>query len=218
MKFMKFFDWVESFSIPEMFMIFIFLLFIILPFQPSNAIARFFDSSLGMASLFFITLLLFVLFHPVVGIVYIFVAYEILRRSSLQTLNVPILQMPSSNKNLQPTKLGTQSSNKALKKLRNNKPLLPNSNTTDTDLLKPHTSTPIMTTNNGVTLREGGVLAGNQATRNTQMANLNPPTANTLEEEQISQYGPLTGKNMLSFDEPTFKPTNASKIPAAKFM
>jgi len=217
---MKFFDWVESFSIPEMFMIFLFLLFVILPFQPSLAIARFFDSSLGMASLFFITLLLFVLFHPVVGIVYIFVAYEILRRSSLKTQNIPILQMPSSSKNkLNPTQIGTQSSNKALQQMRPTTSHLTTNTASNTlphnDLLKPHTTSPL---NGSSTIREGGVLAGNQATRDIQMAELNPTKASTLEEEQIMQFGPLTGKGNLTFDAPTFKPVNASKIPAAKFM
>jgi hypothetical protein len=114
MKLLKFFDWVESFSIPEMILIFVFVLYVLLPINPSVQVAQFFDSALGMATLFFLTLAFFVITHPVVGVIYIFVAYETLRRSSLKIQHIPVIHAPT----LAAARAGTQSSNQALQQMR----------------------------------------------------------------------------------------------------
>jgi len=50
------------------------------------------DSSLGMLTVFVVTVYLFFNVNPVVAVVYIFVAYELLRRSSNKTGRVTIVQ------------------------------------------------------------------------------------------------------------------------------
>ena len=53
---------------------------------------RMIDSPLGMAVLFGITLSLFVYFNPILGVLYIFVAYELLRRSSNISVRTAMLE------------------------------------------------------------------------------------------------------------------------------
>jgi hypothetical protein len=63
----------------------IFILYIVLPIQTPDFLAIAIDSSLGMLSIFIITVYLFFHVNPILAVVYIFVAYELLRRSSLVT-------------------------------------------------------------------------------------------------------------------------------------
>ena len=57
------------------------------------------DSPLGMISIFCVTLYLFLYTNPVLGILYIFVAYELLRRSSNVTARSAIIQYVPSQSN-----------------------------------------------------------------------------------------------------------------------
>jgi len=50
------------------------------------------DSSLGMLSIFIITVYLFFHVNPILAVVYIFVAYELLRRSANKGGNVTLMQ------------------------------------------------------------------------------------------------------------------------------
>jgi hypothetical protein len=246
MKLLKFFDWVESFSIPEMILIFVFVLYVLLPINPSVQVAQFFDSALGMATLFFLTLAFFVITHPVVGVIYIFVAYETLRRSSLKIQHIPVIHAPT----LAAARSGTESSNKALQQMRPTNvghisTLNPHSAVSASvgqpNLLKPNKRTAFPTDpailretkgyalpkdkfQNGVDasqhqaplIKEGGVDFGTQYNKDNKMKELNPPHQKTLEEELISKFGPLDAAPKLSYEEPTFKPV-ATKLPASVF-
>jgi hypothetical protein len=238
MKLLKFLDWVDSFSIPEMILIFVFVLFIILPIQPTIAIAQFFNSALGMAILFFLTMAFFVVTHPVVGVVFLFVAYEVLRRSSLKSKHIPVIHAPT----LAGSRPGTQSSNASLQDMRQPthyanhvstlKPHSPvDASITAPDLLKPHqkqvgniTHPPLVLSdkqsapriNQGPLIKEGGVDLGTQSEKDRKMAELNPHPDKTLEEDIISKFGPLNGTSTMSLDMPTYKPVSA-KLPAALF-
>ena len=66
----------------EMVFFVIFVLYIIFPIKTPDMLAPYIDSSLGMVALFCITVALFVYSNPVLGVLYIFVAYEVVRRSS----------------------------------------------------------------------------------------------------------------------------------------
>ena len=88
----KLFTWIESFSYVEMSLIFLFLLFIIVPISFNRTFALFFDSSLGMVLLFLATLYFFLVTHPVLGVLFLFVSYELLRRSHAVVKHVPILR------------------------------------------------------------------------------------------------------------------------------
>lgn len=60
----------------------LFLLYLILPIQTPVQLAPFIDTPFGMLVLFCITLYLFFFRNPLLGILYVFFAYELLRRTS----------------------------------------------------------------------------------------------------------------------------------------
>ena len=75
----------KKLSAIEMILMVMFILFIIFPVEIPSSLANIIDSPLGMVVLFGITLSLFIFFNPVLGVLYILVAYELLRRSSTNT-------------------------------------------------------------------------------------------------------------------------------------
>jgi len=85
-------DLFKSFSQLELLLLGIFILYIILPIQTPSFFSGAIHSSLGMLSIFIITVFLFFHVNPVLAVVYIFVAYELLRRSSNHTGNVTLMQ------------------------------------------------------------------------------------------------------------------------------
>lgn len=79
-------------TVLEIVLVALFLLAIFAPYEIPASVGYFIDSSLGMIVFFLITLGLFVYFHPILGIVYLGVAYELIRRSALGLKQVPIIQ------------------------------------------------------------------------------------------------------------------------------
>ena len=82
----------KSFSQLEILLLVIFILYIVLPIQTPDFLAGAINSSLGMLFIFIITVYLFFHVNPILAVVYIFVAYELLRRSGNKVGNVTILQ------------------------------------------------------------------------------------------------------------------------------
>jgi hypothetical protein len=76
----------------EMVLLVVFVLYIVLPIETPEMIAPAIDSPLGMLVMFCITLYLFLYSNPVLGVLYIFVAYELLRRSSNKTLRSDMVE------------------------------------------------------------------------------------------------------------------------------
>ena len=72
----------QKISVPEIALLFVFIIYILFPISTPASIAPLVDSPLGYVSIFVITLLLFVYTSPILGVLYIFVAYELIRRSS----------------------------------------------------------------------------------------------------------------------------------------
>ena len=60
----------------------LFILFIIFPFKLPLIIANVFNSSLGLILLFIVAIYLFFYKNPILGVIFILVAYELIRRSS----------------------------------------------------------------------------------------------------------------------------------------
>jgi predicted membrane protein len=60
----------------------LFLIYLIFPIQTPVWLSPFVDSPVGILLLFCITLYLFLYMNPILGIVFVFVAYEVLRRSA----------------------------------------------------------------------------------------------------------------------------------------
>lgn len=68
-------------SIQEIILVVIFVIYIISPINTPDAVSRLVESHLGLASIFAVTVFLFIYTNPILGILYIFVAYELIRRS-----------------------------------------------------------------------------------------------------------------------------------------
>jgi uncharacterized membrane protein (DUF485 family) len=82
----------KSFSQLEILLLVIFILYIVLPIQTPDFLAGAINSSLGMLFIFIVTVYLFFHVNPILAVVYIFVAYELLRRSGNKVGNVTLLQ------------------------------------------------------------------------------------------------------------------------------
>jgi len=69
----------------EMIALAVFVLYIVFPIENPQFISNMVDTPLGMVGVLAVTLYLFFNANPLVAILYVFVAYELLRRSSKQT-------------------------------------------------------------------------------------------------------------------------------------
>ena len=79
---MKFTNPFKTFSPIEMALFIIFVIYLVFPIQTPMFLAPSIESPLGMGVIFVVTLSLFLYANPILAILYIFVAYELLRRSS----------------------------------------------------------------------------------------------------------------------------------------
>jgi hypothetical protein len=69
----------------EYILLVLFILYLVLPINLPEPFAKMVETPLGVISLFLITIAIFVYINPILGVLYIFVAYELLRRSSYIT-------------------------------------------------------------------------------------------------------------------------------------
>ena len=85
----------------EIILLVLFIIYIIFPFQTPASLASLIESPLGIIVLFCVILYLFIYTNPILGVIYIFVAYELLRRSSITSGRVSIIdiqnQYPTMN-------------------------------------------------------------------------------------------------------------------------
>jgi hypothetical protein len=72
---------VKSASSLEIVLFVLFTIYLILPIKTPETLAPMIDSPIGMISMFIATLYLFLYANPILGILYIFVAFELIRRS-----------------------------------------------------------------------------------------------------------------------------------------
>lgn len=82
MLYMKFIEEIKKFSSLELTLLIIFILYLIFPLETPEYLKNIVNSPIGMIVIFIITILLFIHTNPVLAILYLFVAYELLRRSS----------------------------------------------------------------------------------------------------------------------------------------
>lgn len=80
---MKLSDFTNSLSPLEMSTLALFVIYIIFPFRTPLFLSGIINTPLGLIGVLIVTLYLFFYTNPLLGVVYIFVAYELLRRSSL---------------------------------------------------------------------------------------------------------------------------------------
>jgi hypothetical protein len=80
-------------------MLALFIIYLVLDIYPPELVASYIDTSLGMVGILLITLYVFINFNPILGVVFLFVAYEIVRRSARVNNRVPMmLHTPSQAK------------------------------------------------------------------------------------------------------------------------
>lgn len=91
----------------EIILIIVFVLYIIFPIPTPAFIASSVDSSLGILVIFCVTVYLFLYTSPILGILYILVGYELIRRSSLVTARSAIIDYTptQANKDVQLQKM-----------------------------------------------------------------------------------------------------------------
>ena len=136
---------IKSFNNLELILLGCFIIYIILPISTPSFLAGFINSSLGMLLLFLVTIFLLFYTNPILGIVFIFVAYELIRRTSNIITATEIIEYTPS-----------------------------------------------------------------QVKKDTEMAKMNPPKKETLEEEIVEQMAPVGRSDISIYTPSTFKPVAES--------
>ena len=96
---MKLANFIKSVSPIELSLFVLFIIYLVVPIETPGFLAPSIDSPMGMVVVFCVTLYLFLYTNPILGILYIFVAYELFRRSSKQTGKTAYIQYtPSQEK------------------------------------------------------------------------------------------------------------------------
>ena len=72
-------------TVPEWVVTILLIIYILYPIDPPTSMAEMLDGSLGMIFLFIFAVCLFKFTSPIVGVMFILAAYELLRRSSIIT-------------------------------------------------------------------------------------------------------------------------------------
>ena len=80
-NFLKSFIKVENMSMTEIIVLCTFVLYLILPIGSPDIVSEFVVSPFGYLIIFIVTVFLFFYAHPILAILYVFVAYELLNRS-----------------------------------------------------------------------------------------------------------------------------------------
>lgn len=80
---MKLSDFTKSFTPLEITTLVIFVIYIIFPFRTPSFMANVINTPIGLFGVLLITVYLFFYANPILGVIFIFVGYELLRRSSL---------------------------------------------------------------------------------------------------------------------------------------
>ena len=81
-----------SLSALEIGILILFVIYLVFDIYPTDTMAKYIDTPFGMASVLIITLYMFVSFSPVLGVIALFVAYEIIRRSAQINNRVVMIQ------------------------------------------------------------------------------------------------------------------------------
>ena len=130
----------KSFTNLELILLGCFIIYVVFPISTPPFLAGFIESSLGMLLLFLVTIFLFFYTNPILGVIFVFVAYELLRRSS---------------------RIGKTS-------------------------IVQHTPS--------------------QISKDVEMASMNPPKRESLEEEIVEKMAPVGKSDMSIYTPSSFKP------------
>jgi len=130
-----------SLSALEIGILVLFVVYLVFDIYPTDSMAKYIDTPIGMAATLIITLYMFLSFSPILGVIALFVAYEVIRRSALINNRVAMIQ---------------------------------------------YTPT--------------------QMRKNEELAEMNPPQPQTLEEEMVNSMAPIGKSSIISYQTSEFKP------------
>jgi hypothetical protein len=77
-------------------MLALFIIYLVMDIYPPEIMASYIDTSLGMVGILLLTLYVFMNYSPILGVVFLFVAYEIVRRSARVNNRVPMMMYTPS--------------------------------------------------------------------------------------------------------------------------
>lgn len=138
---MNFSSYFTSLKPMEIGILILFVIYLIFDINPPESMASYIDSPMGMAIVLITTLYMFISFNPVLGVVGIFVAYEVIRRSASINNRWAMLNFTPS-----------------------------------------------------------------QAKKDTELAQMNPPADQTLEEDMVNKMAPIGQSSMISYNTSEYKP------------
>ena len=92
---MKIPAFLKSIHSTELALMVVFIVYLVFPINTPRFIAPYVESPLGIVCIFAITVYLFIYSHPILAILYIFVAYELLRRTSKSVVIKAVQHTPS---------------------------------------------------------------------------------------------------------------------------
>jgi hypothetical protein len=93
----------KTFSPQEFILLAIFVIYLVFPIETPSFLSSLIDSPIGMSGIFIITIALFMYSKPILAILYLFVAYELLRRSTPKGILKPIVSGKFHNNENTPT-------------------------------------------------------------------------------------------------------------------
>lgn len=89
---MKFLNNFKKMSQLELLLMVLFAVYIVLPIEMPDMVAKMVDSSVGLVVLFTLAVYMFFNMNPVLAVLFVFVAYELIRRSSNKTGKAAIME------------------------------------------------------------------------------------------------------------------------------
>ena len=96
---MNFSSYYQSLSTMEIGMFVLFIIYLVMDIYPPEIFASYIDTPLGMVGVLLTTLYVFMNYNPVLGVIFLFVAYEIVRRSARVNNRVPMMLYTPSQTN-----------------------------------------------------------------------------------------------------------------------
>lgn len=98
----------KNFGIFDIGLLALFVIYIVFPVPTPQWLVPLIDSPIGMVTMFAVALGLFVYQSPILGVLFIFVAYELLRRNHYASPRSPIVPTTQYSANRVPQKIPTQ--------------------------------------------------------------------------------------------------------------
>ena len=142
---MNFSSYYQSLSTMEIGMFVLFIIYLVMDIYPPEIFASYIDTPLGMVGVLLTTLYVFMNYNPVLGVIFLFVAYEIVRRSARVNNRVPMMLYTPS-----------------------------------------------------------------QANKYAELAEMNPVTATSLEEDTVEKMAPVGKSSLISYTMSEYKPVSTN--------